>query len=229
MTDDTLGAKGIVIDGSNTITLDLAGHGITCTDGSAANNRMIKLAGTTTLNVVNSGETVGMMDVLGANAAVANTSTSTTLPYGVFRAEAGTTLNVTAANGNIKLVNGRAWGLNVKLCGATATLTGVTIESRYGGGIEVTEADLGTGSVTGSATLTGCTFTQTGYFDHCSTTLSVSGGSALTVNGGTYSGEQALYVFSSGGVRCTSTGSGSCLRTSSSQTFFSICCKASTP
>ena len=200
VTDDTLGAKGIVIDGSNTITLDLAGHGITCTDGSAANNRMIKLAGTTTLNVVNSGETVGVMDVLGANTAVADKSTSTTLPYGVFRAEAGTTLNVTAANGNIKLVNGRAWGLNVKLCGATATLTGVTIESRYGGGIEVTEADLGTGSVTGSATLTGCTFTQTGYFDHCSTTLSVSGGSALTVNGGTYSGEQALYVFSSGGV-----------------------------
>jgi len=48
--------------------------------------------------------------------------------------------------------------------------------------------------------LTNCTFTQENYYDYCSTAISVSGGSEVVVNSGSYTGEHALYVFSSGGV-----------------------------
>ena len=199
VTDATMGAKGIVASGAKTVTLDLAGFNATCTDGSAASNRMIKIADGLTLNVVNTAETQSVMSVLGDEEPVGGTPA--TLPYGVFRAEVGTTLNIDGGEGkNIKLVNGQAWGLNVKLLGATATLSNIEIESTYGGGIEVTEADLGASSQAGYAELTDCTFTQTGYFDHCSTALSVSGGSELVVNSGTYTSENyGLYVFSSGG------------------------------
>ena len=199
VTDATMGAKGIVASGAKTVTLDLAGFNATCTDGSAASNRMIKIADGLTLNVVNTAETQSVMSVLGDEEPVGGTPA--TLPYGVFRAEAGTTLNINGGESkNIKLVNGQAWGLNVKLLGATATLSNIEIESTYGGGIEVTEANLGALSQAGYAELTDCTFTQTGYFDHCSTALSVSGGSELVVNSGTYTSENyGLYVFSSGG------------------------------
>lgn len=216
VTDETMGSKGIVVNGSNEITLDLAGHDITCTDGTAASNRMITIKGTTILNVINSSNDVSTMDVLGNNNPVANKSTATTLPYGVFRAEVGTTLNITGTDGNLVLVNGRAWGLNVKVLGATAALDDVIINSQYGGGIEVTEADLGEQSTTGTATLTNCTFTQTGWFDWCSVCVSVSGGSELIVNSGSYTSDNyAAYVFSSGGYitvndgTFTSTGTGS--------------------
>ena len=167
-------------------TLDLNGKTFTVNNGSNLNNRAIRIDnGTLT---VNNGKIIA--------AGAGTTSADGTGCYGAFRVEANGKL---VAN-DLELQNARPWGLNVKVLGGEAELTNVTINSSYGGGIEVTEADLGTQSKAGKATLTGCTFTQTNYYDHCSTPLSVSGGSELVVNSGTYRGENhVLYVFSSGG------------------------------
>ena len=171
-----------------TISIDTNGHTITVNEGSNINNRAFKVTG-------------GKLTVFGNGKIVAVGSGTTSSDgagcYGAFRVESAGQLDVS----DMTLINARPWGLNVKVCGGEVTLTNVTINSSYGGGIEVTEANLGTQSKKGSATLTDCTFTQTGYFDHCSTTLSVSGGSELIVNSGSYTSDNyALYVFSSGGV-----------------------------
>ena len=168
--------------------LDLNEKTLTVNKGSNVNSRAIRIDNGT-LEVYN-----GTIAAVGAG----TTSSNGTGCYGAFRVEANGVLNAH----DLSLSNARPWGLCVKICGGEATLTRVTITSSYGGGIEVTEANLGTHSKTGSATLTDCTFTQTGYFDHCSSCLAVSGGSALTINSGTYTSETgyALYVYSSGGV-----------------------------
>lgn len=168
--------------------LDLNEKTLTVNKGSNVNSRAIRIDNGT-LEVYN-----GTIVAVGAG----TTSSNGTGCYGAFRVEANGVLNAH----DLSLSNARPWGLCVKICGGEATLTRVTITSSYGGGIEVTEANLGTHSKTGSATLTDCTFTQTGYFDHCSSCLAVSGGSALTINSGTYTSETgyALYVYSSGGV-----------------------------
>ena len=172
---------------SATINLDLNGKTITVNSGSKVNYRAIRIDNGT-LNVYN-----GSIVAVGSG----TTSSNGTGCYGAFRVEADGKLIAT----DLTLTNARPWGLNVKVLGGEAELTRVTVNSSYGGGIEVTEADLGTQSKIGKATLTDCKFTQTGYYDHCSTTLSVSGGSELTVNSGSYIGDNyALYVFSSGGV-----------------------------
>lgn len=125
-----------------------------------------------------------------------NTITASSDSYGVFRVEDTGKLEIN----DTTLVNSKGWGLNVKVLGGIATLNDVTINSTTGGGIEVTEKTLGTNSQPGLATLNNCTFTQTEYKDHCSTCLSVSGGSKLIVNSGTYISENyCIYVFSSGG------------------------------
>ena len=170
------------------LSIDTDGHTITVKNGSNFNNRAFKIDS-------------GKLTIFGSGTIVSVGSGTTSSDgagcYGAFRVEANGQLEVS----DMTLTNARPWGLNVKVLGGEATLTDVTINSSFGGGIEVTEAVLGTQSKKGSATLTDCTFTQTGYFDHCSTTLSVSGGSSLTVNSGTYTSDNyALYVFSSGGV-----------------------------
>ena len=170
------------------LSIDTDGHTITVKNGSNINNRAFRIDS-------------GKLTVFGGGTIVAvgsgTTSSNGAGCYGAFRVEANGKLEVS----DMTLTNARPWGLNVKVLGGEATLTNVTINSSYGGGIEVTEANLGTDSKKGSATLTDCTFTQTGYFDHCSTTLSVSGGSELIVNSGSYTSDNyALYVFSSGGV-----------------------------
>ena len=167
------------------LSIDTHGYTITVNEGSSTdNNRAFKVAEGKKLSVYGG----GTIDAKGA---------SGTGCYGAFRAEVGAELNLEG----ITLKNYRNNGLNVKVLGGTATLKNVTIISSLGGGIEVTEADLGTLSQTGKATLTDCTFTQTGFADWCSTTLSVSGGSELIVNSGSYTSDNyALYVFSSGGV-----------------------------
>ena len=116
--------------------------------------------------------------------------------YGVFRVETDGELELN----NVNLINTKSFGLNIKVLGGTAVLNDVVINSTTGGGIEVTEADLGTSSQPGTAILNNCNFTQTGYYDHCSTCLSVSGGAKLIINSGSYiSDNYCLYVFSSGG------------------------------
>ena len=164
-----------------TLSIHTNGHTITVNEGANINNRAFKV-------------TSGKLSVYGGGTIDAKGASGTGC-YGAFRAEVGTELILEG----ITLKNYRNNGLNVKILGGKATLTNVTINSSLGGGIEVTEANLGTQSQTGSATLNDCTFTQTGYSDWCSTALSVSGGSKLVVNSGTYSGEYGLYVFSSGG------------------------------
>ena len=125
------------------------------------------------------------------------TITSSNDSYGVFRVESDGELVVN----NTNLVNSKGWGLNIKVLGGIAELNNVNINSTTGGGIEVTEASLGNNSKSGLAILNNCNFTQSGYKDHCSTCLSVSGGSKLIVNSGTYISENyCLYVFSSGGI-----------------------------
>ena len=167
---------------NKSFTLDTNGKTFTVETGSNVNNRAFKVtSGTFT---VYGGGTVDALSENGNGC------------YGAFRAEIGTELVLS----NITLKNYRTNGLNVKLLGATATLNNVKIDSVYGGGIEVTESSLGNNSQKGFATLTDCTFTQATYGDWCSTTLSVSGGSRLVVNSGSYTSENyALYVFSSGG------------------------------
>ena len=166
------------------LSIDTHGYTITVNEGANINNRAFKVAEGKKLSVYGG----GTIDAKGA---------SGTGCYGAFRAEVGAELNLEG----ITLKNYRNNGLNVKVLGGTATLKNVTIISSLGGGIEVTEANLGTQSQSGSATLNDCTFTQTGFADWCSTTLSVSGGSELIVNSGSYTSDNyALYVFSSGGV-----------------------------
>ena len=179
---------GILFDKANvSAKLNLNNKTITINKGSNVNSRAIRIDNGV-LEVFD-----GSIIAVGAG----TTSSNGTGCYGAFRVEANGALDAH----DLDLKNSRPWGLNVKVLGGTATLTNVNITSSYGGGIEVTEADLGNKSQIGTATLTNCNFTQTGYFDHCSSTLSVSGGSELTINGGTYTSDNyALYVFSSGGV-----------------------------
>ena len=185
MLHDETSDNGYLIE--KNLTLNTNGKTITVNSGSNVNNRAFKVnAGTLT---VNGG---GKIVAVGSG----TTSSNGAGCYGAFRVEADGKLVAS----DVTLENARPWGLNVKVLGGEAELTNVTINSSYGGGIEVTEADLGEHSKTGKATLTNCTFTQQNYFDHCSSAVSVSGGSEVIVNGGTYTGENALYVFSSGGV-----------------------------
>lgn len=117
--------------------------------------------------------------------------------YGAFRVEANGNLELN----DIVLENSKKNGLNVKVLGGNAVLNNVIVNSTKGGAIEVTEADLGTGSKPGSAVINNCTFTQETFGDWCSTCVSVSGGSYLLVNSGKFTSENyGIYVFSSGGV-----------------------------
>ena len=178
---------GFKFDRSNvSAKLNLNNHTLTVNKGVNVNNRAIRIDN-------------GTLEVYGGSIVAVGsgtTSSNGTGCYGAFRVEA----NGKLIAHDLTLSNARPFGLNVKVLGGEAELTNVTINSSFGGGIEVTEADLGTHSKTGKATLTDCNFTQENYFDHCSTAISVSGGSEVVVNSGSYIGEQALYVFSSGGV-----------------------------
>jgi len=179
--------NGILFDKENiSAKLDLNSKTITINSGSNVNYRAFRIDN-------------GALEVYGGSIIAVGEGTNSsngTGCYGAFRIEANGALNAH----DLTLMNSRPWGLNVKVLGGTAILTNVNITSSYGGGIEVTEADLGAQSKKGTAVLTNCHFTQTGYFDHCSSTLSVSGGSSLTINSGSYESENyALYVFSSGG------------------------------
>lgn len=187
--NDAIAEDGVKIERAGvTLSLDLAGHTYTVTNGANVNNRAFKII-SGTLNVTGGGKIVAV----GSGTTAAEGSGA----YGAFRVEAEGILNVSG----VTLENSRPYGLNVKVCGGEATLNGVTVHSSYGGGIEVTESNLGEKSKPGMATVADCTFTQKNYYDHCSSTLSVSGGSTLNVSGGTYTSEsgRALYVFSSGG------------------------------
>ena len=168
------------IDQGQTITIDLTEDTIIDSTGNVGGNGRVFQVDNGKLIINGNGATLKASDE----------------SYGVFRIEANGELELN----NVNLINTKSWGLNIKVLGGTAILENVNINSTTGGGIEVTEADLGTDSKKGTAILNNCNFTQTGYYDHCSTCLSVSGGSKLIINSGTYiSDNYCLYVFSSGG------------------------------
>lgn len=191
--DHIIQKDGILLDKKeHSITLDLNGKTLNVEEGASINNRVIKIESGSLTVIDSSSDKTGKIIASGSG----TTQTTGSGAYGAFRIEADGKL---IAN-YITLENSRPWGMNVKVCGGEAYLTGVTITSSYGGGIEVTEADLGTHSKAGIAVLVDCDFIQKGYFDHCSSAVSVSGGSSVTVKGGSYIGEgRAIYVFSSGG------------------------------
>ena len=92
---------------------------------------------------------------------------------------------------NMVLKNKRPWGLNVKIgWGSSAVIKNTTVESVTGGGLEVAG---------GTADLYNNNFTQTGYFDHCSSCIAASTGGTLNVYSGSYiSDNYCVYVFNSG-------------------------------
>ena len=182
VTEDIESTNGFLVTSSTKI--DLNGYTVTVTTGSNVNNRAFKV-------------TNGTLEIYGgtvdAQGAATNLSTKTgsaagTGCYGGFRMELGTTLIAH----DLTLKNYRPWGLNVKVLGATAELTNVTIVSSYGGGIEVTDDEGADGTVTGYASLTNCTMTQEGFYDWCSVPVSVSGNSTVDVYSTTYSGEYGV-------------------------------------
>ena len=169
-----------VIENGQTITLDLNECNITGDGNVGGNGRLFQ---------INNGKLV-------VNGTENSSITASSDSYGCFRVEADGELEIN----DCKLSNSKGWGLNIKVLGGSAVLNNVTIDSLIGGGIEVTEADLGTHSKPGYAVLNDCNFTQEQYKDHCSSCLSVSGGSTLEINSGNYiSQNYCLYVFSSGG------------------------------
>lgn len=182
--DDFSQASGIIVD--KDVTIDLNQKTFTVTDGSNINNRGIMLK-SGHLTIVN-GTMIADGKAIDLSKSGADAGTGL---YGMLRAEGGE-LDME----NVTLENSRPWGLNVKLTGpCTARLKNVTVDSEYGGGIEVAHADA-------EAVLEDCMFMQKGYFDWTSTCVSVSTGGTVTVKGGTYVSEDgyALYVFSSGGT-----------------------------
>ncbi len=184
---------GILFDKPDcSITLDLNGKTLSVEEGKNVNNRAFKIE-SGILNVIDSSaEKTGKIIATGSG----TTTSEGEGAFGTFRVESNGIIKLTG----IALQNSRPWGMNVKVCGGEAYLTDVIIISSYGGGIEVTEADLGEQSKKGKAELINCTIIQTGYNDWCSSAISVSGGSYLTVYGGSYeSAGHAIYVFSSGG------------------------------
>ncbi len=172
----------------NDLEIDLNGKTLTVETGANVNNRAFKVSGEGVgLTIYN-----GTIDALGGG----TTSSNGYGCYGAFRMEVGTELIAH----DLVLKNYRPWGLNVKLLGATAELTDVDIISAYGGGIEVTDNNGASGTVQGYAKMIDCSVTQSGYFDHCSSAVAVSGNSVLDVYSTTYSAENAIYVYSSGGT-----------------------------
>ena len=92
---------------------------------------------------------------------------------------------------NMVLKNKRPWGLNVKIgWGSSAVIKDTTVESVTGGGLEVAG---------GTADLYNNNFTQTGYYDHCSSCIAASTDGTLNVYSGSYiSDNYCVYVFNSG-------------------------------
>ena len=119
-----------------------------------------------------------------------NTDGAGTGSYGSFWVKgADSVLNLE----DMTLQNSRPWGLNLKAQdGATINIKDTVITSSYGGGIEASASTI---------IVENTTITQTGYHDHCSTCVAVSGMGNLIVKSGTFNAENyGVYVFSSGGT-----------------------------
>ena len=184
LTDITLTDDGIEIAKDSTdFTIDLKGNIFTIQNGANTQNRGIVLQ--SGIVTIKNGTMIAEGEYLGSGTG----SSAGTGAYGVLRVEGGELYLE-----DITLENNRPWGMNVKLAAGDpyAKFTNVTIHSSYGGGVEV---------ASGSADFYNCTFTQTGYFDHCSSNIAVSNNAEANIYSGTYTSDSgySLYCFSSGG------------------------------
>lgn len=169
--------KALKVSGGKTTTIDLNAKTVT-SPADGKNYYRHFLVADSTLSLKNGNLIVG---------GTGTNSSNGTGAYGSIFAE-NAELNLE----NLYLKNTRPWGLNVKTANSKSILKNVSIDSTYGGGIEISG---------GSASVYGGTFTQKGYFDHCSTNVSVSGGGELNVYSGTFTSENfGAYVFNSGGT-----------------------------
>jgi|GEM_PF-2058062 len=113
--------------------------------------------------------------------------------YGAVRVEGGELVMY-----DVTLENSRPWGSAVKMVGGKAIFRNVTINSVYGGGVEVGGAE--DGSSVATADFYECNFTQTDEFMHNSNLISVCYGGTANIHSGNYSGVYGLYVYNSGGT-----------------------------
>ena len=167
-------SKSLVIDlNGKTITFNgVPGNGRTYTAQGYTQSRAFKITGSADFTLKNG--TVALNEALLGSVRFDSTGTLTLQDY---------TTN-----------NSRGWGLNIKLENGTAVLNNVTIDSEIGGGIEVN------GPAT--ATMNNCTLTQTGVDSESwiSTAVGVAYNGQLTINGGSFTGTYATYIYSSGGT-----------------------------
>ena len=175
---------GFLVDAD--VNINLNGKTITVSVGGDT-NRAFKIDAGKTVSIYN-----GTIDAQGGGTTSANGYGC----YGAIRAEVNSKIELK----NLTLKNYRPYGLNIKLLGATAILDNVKIVSSYGGGIEVTDDKGGEGTIRGYAKLTNCDIRQSGYYDHCSSPVSVSGNSKVDVYSSYFEGCWGAYVFSSGGT-----------------------------
>lgn len=166
------------------ITLNLSGYTIDSAEDITIRPYNIN-AGTLTV-------TNGTVIAAGSKLAnpVDNKEGAGTGSYGTFYIEGE---DSTLVLDQMTLQNSRPYGNNIKAQdGATVNVTNTTITSSYGGGIQSHAADI---------IIENTTIKQTGYHDHNSTCVAVSGMGTLTVKSGTFEAENhGIYVFNSGGT-----------------------------
>ena len=169
--------SAITID--KNIVLDLNGYAIDSTaDGARAftvtSGKLTVKNGTVTSN----GSGTNQDDAAGS--------------YGAVRVEGGELVMY-----DVTLENSRPWGAAVKMVGGKAIFRNVTINSVYGGGVEVGGVDGGSAA---TADFYECKFTQTEEYLYCSNLISVCYGGTANIHSGNYKGVYGLYVYNSGGT-----------------------------
>ena len=169
--------SAITID--KNIVLDLNGYAIASTaDGARAftvtSGKLTVKNGTVTSN----GSGTNQDDAAGS--------------YGAVRVEGGELVMY-----DVTLENSRPWGAAVKMVGGKAIFRNVTINSVYGGGVEVGGVDGGSAA---TADFYECKFTQTEEYLYCSNPISVCYGGTANIHSGNYKGVYGLYVYNSGGT-----------------------------
>ena len=109
---DAVAEDGVEMERAGvTLNLDLARHTYTVTNGANVNNRAFKII-SGTLNVTGGGKIV---------AVGSGTTAEGSGAYGAFRGRGGGRSECSG----VTLENSRPYGLNVKVCGGEATLSGV--------------------------------------------------------------------------------------------------------
>ena len=185
---------------TKTLTLDLNGHKID-SKSTDQDHRTFKVTGEANFSVIDSSASKsGSINAVGTAS-----GSSQSGAYGTIKFDSKGKLTIS----DVKLTNApdtggsRTWGLNVKMIQGTGVFTNVTIESSYGGCVEVSSPDLD-GVSSATLVLNNCTFNQENLdtvSKWISSAVCVSGKAVIIVNGGSYSAAcSPIYVYSSGGT-----------------------------